>query len=94
MSSKINTNTLSYRGYENCKNDFPIEYLVRIADTLNVSMDYLTGRTDDPTNRGEDSTNLAERIEQLEKGSCRAKEWIIKSPWSRFKRPAPGVYHS
>ena len=67
MSSKINTNTLSYRGYENCKNDFPIEYLVRIADTLNVSMDYLTGRTDDPTNRGEDSTNLAERIEQLEK---------------------------
>ena len=67
MSSKINTNTLSYRGYENCKNDFPIEYLVRIADTLNVSMDYLTGRTDDPTNRGEDSTNLAERIAQLEK---------------------------
>lgn len=65
LSEKINVNSLTYRGYENCRSDIPIVYLVRIADTLKVSMDYLTGRTDSEDGTKEDTTK--ERLEQLEK---------------------------
>lgn len=73
MSNKINTNMLSYRGYENCKNDFPIEYLVRIADTLNISMDYLTGRTNDPTSSNNSAESLDARMQQLEQAIAELK---------------------
>lgn len=32
--------------YESGKNEIPVRYLIKIADRLNVSLDYLTGRTD------------------------------------------------
>ena len=64
VSTKINTNTLTYRGYENCKSDIPIVYLIRIADLFDVSMDYLTGRTE---NNGTANPALEERISRLEK---------------------------
>lgn len=64
VSEKINTNTLTYRGYENCKSDIPIIYLIKIADLFNVSMDYLTGRTDD---NGVLNPALEERISRIEK---------------------------
>lgn len=47
LAMRININYLTYRGYENCKSDIPIVYLVRLADTFGVTMDYLTGRTEE-----------------------------------------------
>lgn len=39
----------SYQRYENRDNTPPYETLIKIADYINVSIDYLLGRTDDPT---------------------------------------------
>lgn len=61
LSERINTNILTYRGYENCKSDIPLIYLVRIADTLGVTLDYLAGRKERT-----ESESVAERIESLE----------------------------
>ena len=44
LSEAINAAFLTYKGYENCKSDIPIFLLVRIADQLDTSLDYLTGR--------------------------------------------------
>lgn len=39
--------------YESGKNEIPIRYLIKIADLLNVSTDYLLERTDEPAiNKG------------------------------------------
>lgn len=72
LAMKININHLTYRGYENCKSDIPIVYLVRLADEFGVSMDYLTGRTDSktgsvPTKKEDTASNTDARIAQLEK---------------------------
>lgn len=71
LAMKININHLTYRGYENCKSDIPIVYLVRLADEFGVSMDYLTGRTSDKTgtaqrNRAETGLSVQDRLDQLE----------------------------
>ena len=34
LSERIHANVLTYKGYENCKSDIPIVYLVRIANEL------------------------------------------------------------
>lgn len=71
LAFKVNLNHLTYRGYENCKSDIPIVYLIRLADEFGVSLDYLTGRTDSRT--GITTTTKTEgsdtdaRIAQLEK---------------------------
>ena len=61
FSEAINANFLTYKGYENCKSDIPIFYLVRIADVLGTSLDYLAGRTD-----VKDSDSVEERLKKLE----------------------------
>ena len=65
-SKKINTNYLTYRGYENCKSDFPLVYLIRLADVFGVTLDYLVGRTDqaEPEKTEQD---VSDRLTQLEK---------------------------
>lgn len=68
MACQINVNTLTYRGYENCKSDIPLMLLIRIADVLEVSLDYIAGRTDVrqmATNSGEKS--IEQRLADLEK---------------------------
>ena len=72
VAMQIGINHLTYRGYENCKSDIPIVYLVRLADRFGVTMDYLTGRTDDKQANALSQTNPVEgstdaRIAQLEK---------------------------
>ena len=67
MSSKSQANRLTYRGYENCRSDIPIIYLIRIADVLNLSLDYLTGRTNQKEPFNQTSPDLAARVAQLEK---------------------------
>ena len=61
LSHRIDANTLTYRGYENCKSDIPLFYLVRIADVLETSLDYLVGRTGT-----QEQGNLEQRVQQLE----------------------------
>lgn len=69
LALELSMNHLTYRGYENCKSDIPIVNLVKLADYFGVSMDYLTGRTDDKggsmSGKTQDDTN--NRIDQLEK---------------------------
>lgn len=72
VATRIDINHLTYRGYENCKSDIPIVYLVRLADEFGVSMDYLTGRTDSrdaiiPTEGVVVADSTDARIAQLEK---------------------------
>lgn len=64
ISERIHANVLTYRGYENCKSDIPTVYLVRIANELEVSLDYLTGRTDQ---QEVNSSQLEARLHRLEK---------------------------
>nr|WP_325196351.1 helix-turn-helix transcriptional regulator [uncultured Oscillibacter sp.] len=61
FSEAINANFLTYKGYENCKSDIPIFYLVRIADILGTTLDYLAGRTD-----VKDTASIEERLKRLE----------------------------
>jgi len=63
LSEKINANALTYKGYENCKSDIPTVYLVRIANVLDTTVDYLVGRTDEPTPT---ETAIEERLKKLE----------------------------
>ena len=72
LAMRININHLTYRGYENCKSDIPIVYLVRLANEFGVSMDYLTGRTDikdgsASVNSDAAASDTDARIAQLEK---------------------------
>lgn len=72
LANRIGINYLTYRGYENCKSDIPIVYLVRLADEFGVSLDYLTGRTDSrgtiiPADGIVVADNTDARIAQLEK---------------------------
>ena len=52
---------LTYKGYENRKSDIPIHTLVRIANQLETSLDYLTGRTDTRT-----TDSVEDRLKKLE----------------------------
>ena len=70
VAERINANSLTYRGYENCRSDIPVVYLVRLAELFGTSMDYLTGRTERKTDAGsgaEGAASVEERIAQLEK---------------------------
>lgn len=64
LADRINANVLTYRGYENCKSDIPTVYLVRIANELDVSLDYLTGRID---KQEVNIDRLEARLHRLEK---------------------------
>lgn len=69
LANQINTNFLTYRGYENCKSDIPLALLIRVADVFDVSLDYLTGRTDErrPESKQQETESVEKRIAQLEK---------------------------
>lgn len=61
FSEIIRVPFLTYKGYENRKSDIPTHTLVRIANELGTSLDYLTGRTDVAK-----TESLEERISRLE----------------------------
>lgn len=71
FSIKTNINRITYSGYEVGRAEPTIECLVRIADTLNLSLDYLCCRTDEKNkNTSEEEKSkideLIKRIEVLE----------------------------
>lgn len=61
FADMINANFLTYKGYETCKSDIPLFYLVRIANKLDTTLDYLAGRTDTPN-----ASSIEERLKKLE----------------------------
>lgn len=65
VSGKIGANSMTYKGYENCRSDIPLVYLVRIADLYSVSVDYLVGHSEEKRERA--GNDMEERIAQLEK---------------------------
>lgn len=44
LSNKLNINRITYQGYESGRHNPDIETLVKIANELETSIDYLTGR--------------------------------------------------
>ena len=44
LSNKLNINRITYQGYESGRHNPDIETLVKIANELETSLDYLTGR--------------------------------------------------
>ena len=77
IGNKIGVNPLTYRGYENCKSDIPIVCLVNLADFFEVSMDYLTGRTDIKAMAPKDDlkpASVEERLTRLEKALAELKK--------------------
>lgn len=72
ISTKLDVNVLTYKGYENRRSDVPAVYLVRIADFYEVSVDYLLGRINDTEKCS--SARLEERITQLEQMMAQLKE--------------------
>ena len=49
MAELLHIKQGTYSDYENGVIHIPVEALVRIAEYYKVSLDYLVGRTDDPT---------------------------------------------
>lgn len=48
MANKVGVSLSTYANWEYGYNDPDMQTLSKIADILNTSVDYLTGRTDDP----------------------------------------------
>lgn len=46
IAKQLNIKQTQYSRYERGVNEIPLHYLIEIADILNVSLDYLAGRTD------------------------------------------------
>ncbi len=81
LGIKVDINHLTYRGYENCKSDIPVVYLIRIADFYGVTLDYLTGRTDSKEGIPEQkmsSSDTDARIDQLEKMVAQLHQSLAK----------------
>ena len=79
VSDKIEINPLTYSNYEIERSDISVEVLIRLADLYNVSMDYMTCRTDNPKgiyfavddgienkSETEDNNDMEARIAKLE----------------------------
>lgn len=64
ISEIIDVNALTYKGYENCRSDIPMVYLVRLADYYETSLDYLAGRTADKEEQF--AASVKDRVKQLE----------------------------
>ncbi len=49
LAEYLNIKQNTYSQYENGKREIPIEMLWKLADFYNTSIDYIIGRTDNPT---------------------------------------------
>lgn len=48
VAEKLGATQTNYSKYELGKVNIPVEMLIKLADLYGVSLDYLTGRTDEP----------------------------------------------
>ncbi|AKP48568.1 helix-turn-helix domain-containing protein [Bacillus smithii] len=51
IAELLNITTRQEQRYESDKSDMPISKAVTLADFFDVSLDYLVGRSDDPTRK-------------------------------------------
>lgn len=51
LAEYLNIKQSTYSDYENGKINVPIDMLIKIAEFYQVSLDYLTGLSDDPRRR-------------------------------------------
>ena len=51
LSLNIGVSEICVQNYESCRRKPTYDMLIIIADYFNVSLDYLTGRTDNPENK-------------------------------------------
>ncbi|EHL78068.1 helix-turn-helix domain-containing protein [Bacillus smithii] len=51
IAELLNITTRQEQRYESDKSDMPISKVIILADFFDVSIDYLTGRSDDPTRK-------------------------------------------
>lgn len=49
LADELRFHTMTVKNYEHRRRNPTFEAVVKIADFFNVSLDYLAGRTDDPT---------------------------------------------
>ena len=49
LANYLNVRQSTYSDYENGRINIPIETLIKLADFYQVSLDYLVGRSNDPT---------------------------------------------
>ena len=49
LAKYLNIKQNTYSQYENGKREIPIELLWKLADFYNTSVDYIIGRTENPT---------------------------------------------
>ena len=49
LAEYLNIKQNTYSQYENGKREIPIEMLWKLADFYNTSVDYIIGRTENPT---------------------------------------------
>ena len=49
LANYLNIRQSTYSDYENGRINIPIETLIKLADFYQVSLDYLVGRSNDPT---------------------------------------------
>lgn len=67
LCNAINVNRITYSGYENGRAEPPMEVLVRIADYYDVSLDYIAGRTNDPSGMQKQSNpSDSAKIQQIQ----------------------------
>lgn len=50
IAKHLGISQTQYSRYERGANEIPVHYLIQVADYLQVSLDYLTERTDEPKN--------------------------------------------
>lgn len=68
LAEMVNVNRLTYANYEQCKAEFRLEVLCRVAQILGVSMDYICCMTEN--REGRDITNdtfKQKKIEDIER---------------------------
>ena len=49
LAKKLGMSQTGYSKYETGENDIPTQILIKLADLYGTSIDYLLGRTDNPT---------------------------------------------
>lgn len=84
LCEKIEVNRITYSGYENMRAEPTIEVLTRIADFFKVSLDYIAGRTDNPSGmtiekKSKDIEKLkdAEKLNDIQKQLDELKKAIL-----------------
>ncbi|WP_153732744.1 helix-turn-helix domain-containing protein [Sporosarcina obsidiansis] len=75
LGKKINVTKVSISGYENGNRSPDTETLQKIADTFNVTTDYLLGRSDNPRKTADEEFEVFANDPELER-------WYRKLPES------------